>query len=193
MIGTILAIIGAVIAGAATVGGTIYATETNKQMNRENNEFAAAESEKQRTFSATEAEKTRDFEERMSNTAIQRQVADASAAGLNPTALAMGARGASTPGVNNAQGLTAMSSGFAGAHDLNGLSSLVNRASQLGQLKSLVGQDNIYSFSKGLTSARQAKKISKMADMINEHDIQKLIDTSKAADNNMMSDLGFMM
>lgn len=190
--GILTLIIGA-IAAAATIGGTIYSTETNKQMNRENNEFAAAEAEKQRTFSATEAEKTRDFEERMSNTAIQRQVEDAKAAGLNPTALAMGAKGASTPGVSNAQGLTAMSSGFAGAHDLNGLSSLVNRASQLGQLKNLVGQDNIYSFSKGLTSARQAKKISKMADMINEHDVQKLIDTSKVANNDMMSDMGFMM
>lgn len=193
MLGLILGIIGAIAAAGASIGGTIYATESNKQMNRENNEFAAAEAEKQRTFSATEAEKVRDFEKEMSNTAIQRQVADASAAGLNPMAIAMGAKGASTPGVSSAQGLTAQSSAFAGAHDLNSLSSLVNRASQLGQLKSLVGQDNIYSFSKGLTSARQAKKISNMAEMISEHDYQKLIETSKAADNNMMSDLGFMM
>lgn len=193
MLGLILGIVGGILATAASIGGTIYATETNKEMNRENNEFAAAEAEKQRTFSATEAEKTRDFEERMSNTAIQRQVADASAAGLNPTALAMGAKGASTPGVNSAQGLTAQSSTFAGAHDLNGLSSLVNRASQLGQLKSLVGQDNIYSFSKGLTSAKQAKKLSNMAEMISEQDVNKLINTSKAADKNMLSDMGFMM
>lgn len=50
------------------------------------------------SFNAAEAQKARDFEQQMSNTSYQRQLADMEAAGVNP-ALAMGgnANGASTP------------------------------------------------------------------------------------------------
>lgn len=47
-------------------------------------------------FTADEAQKQRDWEEQMSNTAYQRQVADMQAAGINP-AMAMNANGASVP------------------------------------------------------------------------------------------------
>lgn len=62
-------------------------------------------------FSANEAQKQRDWEEQMSSTSYQRQVADMRAAGINP-AMAMSGSGASTPSGTSASSVSPTSPGI---------------------------------------------------------------------------------
>lgn len=152
-----------------------YATDTNKEMNRENNEFNAAQAEISRGFSATEAQKVRDFEERMANTELQRRYADAEAAGINPVAALLGSGGASTPSVAAAHSSQAQFSSFAGAKAAdfsslsnmsNGLTSLANSAIAVKTLKSLGNASTLADVSKILTSAKTAKAITSLAKIL---------------------------
>lgn len=79
-------------------------------------------------FSAQQAQANRDFQERLSNSAHQREVADLIAAGLNPI-LSANHAGASTPSGASAAGVT--SSGAQGTVDTSFQSLVASLTSQL--------------------------------------------------------------
>lgn len=82
-----------------------------------NRQFNAEEAEKNRSYQTAEAKANRDWQERMANTAYQREVEDLKAAGLNPV---LAAFNSGAPVGSGAQGTGSQASGSSASSSYSG-------------------------------------------------------------------------
>lgn len=106
------------------LGVANYNTGMNAALAADQRSWSAQQAELTRRFNAVEAQKNRDWQEYMSNTAHQREVADLRAAGLNPVLSAVGGQGAAVG--SGAAASAANPTGSSAQADTSGVGAIVS-------------------------------------------------------------------
>lgn len=137
------------IQGAYNANQQQEANKTNVELTQLANSAAMQNVQAQNEFNAAEAQKARDFELYMSNTQVQRAMADYQSAGLNP--LLAATNGATYNAPASASGSVAS---VKAAHvdpkvlDLSGITSAISSMTNLMLVSKLLGKDGSKSLSK---------------------------------------------
>lgn len=133
---TLLGVGSSMVGAGLNYYGTREANQMNLALADKQMAFQRDSTERAMGFGAEQAQKQMDFQERMSNTAYQRTMADMEAAGINPM-LAFSQGGASTPVGSSASGVSAQGSR---AEYQNRFATAVSSAMQMTQVMAQVEQ-----------------------------------------------------